>query len=86
MLPSRGSSKLFAALFAAVFKFIRAIRIIVPISQNYETDFLLFTGIPMSKLNIGGLNFSSFELTWMAVATIAIVTFGYLIMRGLPIG
>ena len=40
----------------------------------------------MSKLNIGGLNFSSFELTWMTVATIAIVTFGYLIMRGLPIG
>lgn len=40
----------------------------------------------MSKFNIGGLNFSSFELTWMAIATIVIVVFGYLIMRGLPIG
>jgi len=40
----------------------------------------------MSKFNIGGLSFSSFDLTWMAIATIAIVVFGYLIMRGLPIG
>jgi hypothetical protein len=36
----------------------------------------------MSKINIGGLNFSTFDLTWMAVATIAIVAFGYLVMRG----
>ena len=40
----------------------------------------------MSKFNIGGLNFSSFDLDLDWIATIAIVVFGYLIMRGLPIG
>jgi hypothetical protein len=40
----------------------------------------------MSKLNIGGLKFSSFELTWMAVAAIVVVVVGYLMMTGFPVG
>jgi hypothetical protein len=40
----------------------------------------------MPKFNIGGLSFSSFELAWMAIATIIILVFGYLVMRGSPIG
>ena len=39
----------------------------------------------MSKFNVGGLNFSSFELAWMAAAVVAIVVVGYLMMTGLPV-
>lgn len=38
----------------------------------------------MTKFNIGGLSFSSFELAWMAAAMIVIVVAGYLIMTSLP--
>jgi hypothetical protein len=36
----------------------------------------------MSKFNIGGLSFSSSELTWMAVALMVIMVFGYILVNG----
>jgi hypothetical protein len=39
----------------------------------------------MSKFNVGGLTFSSFELAWIAGAVIVIVVVGYLMMTGLPV-
>ena len=40
----------------------------------------------MSKSNFGGLNFSSAQITWMAVAVATIVVFGYLLTNGIPLG
>jgi hypothetical protein len=40
----------------------------------------------MTPRKIGGLNFSSSELTWMAVAAVMIVIFGYLMTTSLPTG
>ena len=40
----------------------------------------------MSKLSVGGLNFSSNEMTWMAAAVTMIVVFGYLLTTGIRLG